>query len=40
MSKISNSIVHDYSIAKRFIEKARSGYEFRPSIRQMIEEVI
>lgn len=39
ISKVSNSIVRDYTQIHNMVERARSGYEFRPAVRQMVEEI-
>jgi hypothetical protein len=37
--KLSDSVVKDYSQVWWLIEKTRQGLDFRPPIRQMIDEV-
>ena len=37
--KVSNAVVQSYEAVEEMIEKARSGSEFRPSIKQMVDEV-
>ena len=38
-SKTSDAIVRDYTPIHEFLDKARTGTEFRPSVAKMIEEI-
>lgn len=40
ISKVSNSIVNDYSFLNPLIDQIRQGHDVRPSLKQMVDEVI
>lgn len=39
ISKVSDSVVRNYENMLAAIDEARSGYEFRPPVKQMIDEI-